>query len=637
MEQLQCALLGYFGDVIRETGVDPSTGAFSHPAEVALVDSVIPMARDYEALAAFRERATGGRIVGFYANAVGNAVEEILVAYEDDVMKVADATELLKLRTCYATVFRKLVGVTQCTDTIQQLKLVNTFVLEPRLPLHLRCVVGTQTALSVLWNVAQWVAHGHIADSRDFFVVPAPVDEGDGSLEWSVDRNRLPPTWPDQLAAIAVVAGKERRVLLSDRPEYLGGHVSEDETSRATGDSVFKTIYDTALIEHGAILLDELESRLRTARDRWSAVMWRAVKNSCQLFAQLDAVRDMFLCRRGDLWTAFVANVAPRALFVQPALGVASRSREEQRVVADGFRAALQDVRLDEHPVYKQFGVVLREDTEAPPPPEAGFSIEALGMGTLRNVRRLALKFPMPAGMSLVVSTATQRRYVQLFTLHMTLKVALFAVHEVRRFSGSLARGNHTSSLSLRLMQITHQLNFLLTNISFCVLGDVQDTQYRALSEALERTTSVESARRSHDAFVEDVVVGAFLEDGDDVARAVEASAVIACGLYVVLQRQQVQGAMQASESRRGGADDREVARVLQYAEAQIRKRVVMSLSALANDNAHRALWTRLDFNRWFSAVQSGASAAENDDPDHPRLSASAQASLRSRQAARQA
>jgi hypothetical protein len=648
MEQLQCALLGFFGEIITEDGVSTAApdSPFTSPSDVALIASAVPMARDYESLSAFRERGAGGRLRGFYTASLAVAVDDVLRLYESDVLAMDDARGILALRTRYSALLRKVVAITQTNDTQQRLRQLHALCSEPRLPLDLRCTISDRVCIALLRNLAHWVAHGEVLDPTDFFVVPSEEKADDGSArQWDADRDRVPPGWPDTLLAHAVVAGKERRLLLRESSDLLNRHeMTEQERDRERGDAaaVFARLSDPQLIDGGAIVLDELERRVRAAHQHWSSIIWRSVKQRFRLLDQLEAVRDMYLCRRGDLWHSFITAAAP-VLFAKhysegPA-AVNARLALDQRVVTMAFQNSMLATGLAEHPLYRSFAMAFREAPLPAAPTAAGqgqtstggggggepLSLDAIGAATLGNVRRLALQFRLPPGMALIVSPNAQRRYVRLFALHIALKLALYGLCEVRRFAGIVSRSYGTSRLLRKLLLLTGALHYFLTNVAFCLQVDVQDTHFKALMAALAQVTAVETARRAHEAFMDELYAGAFLQqDGVDVARSIDAAIILALGLYVVTQRDTTQAVIRASAGSNQAHGsvvhaENEVHSVLSYVSLQLRRRVtaaVVPSISLDTRPAHRALWTRLDFNRWLSeeairAAEGDAAAAE--------------------------
>jgi hypothetical protein len=135
----------------------------------------------------------------------------------------------------------------------------------------------------------------------------------------------------------------------------------------------------------------------------------------------------------------------------------------------------------------------------------------------------------------------------------------------------------------------------MLTSLSYYLQIDVIETNASALAKRLSSLKEIDSARKLHDKFVVNVMESSFMtQSGQFVLEALTQLFHISFSFYGLCSR---------NESRLG-ADA--AAAALSTLEKRLQRDVVAVLIgnlSIATAAADRALWSRLDFNRYFSTM----------------------------------
>ena len=88
MEELKCALLGYFGDRITPNGLSPEAASNCDPAQVTFINEAISaIAQHIPLIRAFCEANDLGRLDGFVARSFALACRDLLESYENAVLE----------------------------------------------------------------------------------------------------------------------------------------------------------------------------------------------------------------------------------------------------------------------------------------------------------------------------------------------------------------------------------------------------------------------------------------------------------------------------------------------------------------------------------------------------------------------
>ena len=132
------------------------------------------------------------------------------------------------------------------------------------------------------------------------------------------------------------------------------------------------------------------------------------------------------------------------------------------------------------------------------------------------------------------------------------------------------------------------------------------------LSKRLLQADSVQVAQRAHEEFIAAMLDGAFLSSKyNDVALQMDAIIALSFSLYAAVLRFE-------SSSAEVSSSYAELANAAQFIEKRLLAEVLPSLSVLLSvslKKEHRALWTRLDFNRFLSSLQSPAARPQSKAP----------------------
>jgi hypothetical protein len=451
MEEVKCCLLGFTSEVLEQALHSSSTNAAGtslsieyeasaasalrqycqslpfHPTEQLLLQRVLPLGRGYRVLQRAAQDVAVGRAEGLYPAAIGNGIKKVLDHYTEAVKTVSTPSSLAALPATYAAAFRLLEEIVEAQQRTELcLPLLDRFLHHQEVPAIFRRFVGESVWLAVLYTTAHYVAHGVVLHARpDYFISLQTRQQqqqqqqpgvGSSSLqtrppgeEHTLYVDRLPRGVPADLGLLILTAGKERRVLLRDADVQGGSDYleqlalgSQDEAANA----VFHSIFNVQLCQGGVLAVEELTARVEAAKTLWSKALWMKVGDLPALREHLAALRNIFLCHRGDIWYAFVERMLPvlataipqqqrrrghgdearlpatlspeneeeedgdisadeeeaevgedeeAAVRTRAALAAATRCAFLQRAAADGFLAALSISNLRDVPSYETF------------------------------------------------------------------------------------------------------------------------------------------------------------------------------------------------------------------------------------------------------------------------------------------
>ncbi|KAG5472318.1 hypothetical protein LSCM1_03717 [Leishmania martiniquensis] len=721
MEELKCSLLGFNSGVLRqpldtpspvaevgpskESGDDSIAGASSsaalhrycdglpfHPAERVLLQSALALGHRYRTLLHTTREAAIGRAEGLYPAAIASGVRKILLNYAEAVKAAETPSALAALPGTYALTFNLLETIVrQQQRTEVCLPLLGDFLHHQEVPVAFRRFLGESVWLALLYTTAHYIAHGVVLHARpDYFIsvrtkqsetAAAAAAKGSASAGFSgggeehvLYTDRLPPGVSPELGLLILAAGKERRVLLRDT-EVQGGSDyleqlalgSQDEAANA----VFHSIFNAQLCHGGVLATEELAARVEAAKTLWSKALWMKVGDLHALKLNLAALRNMFLCHRGDVWYAFVERVLPALAAMQPlrhsthggaatlpvpvsqlpsqppaaplkgvegaceeeerrknaahalareSRAAASRSARLQRTAADAFLFALSVSNLRDTAAYGTFTMrvasssVLQADLAfaAADPTQAGWrtsggvasaSTEDMARYLLLVAQSLYLEYIPPQGLALIVSHKSLQYYQRLFSFHIALRFSMEALAVTRSlFSEALVTTNPSEDLR-RAFALFQLLHFMESTLGYYMQVDVISVYTAKLEDQLASAacTSVDQAKRFHDQFIWHVSEATFLTEGSEpLLRACQSLNTCATTLYTLCVRYSmpywaVDGV---------NTTPVEVRATLSALEARVQQDVVAVFTGylgLGRRTWERALWSRLDFNGFFS------------------------------------
>ncbi|ESL09807.1 hypothetical protein TRSC58_02468 [Trypanosoma rangeli SC58] len=638
MEELQCSLLGFSSTAFplavfaaQRTGGDNggkekyAVLSQLHPSERALIEDALPLGAMCHALRSVVTDIAVGRSEGLYISAIGAAIRRILENYEDAVQNATTAAAVAALRPVYFPAFTLLTEmIDQQKNTDVVLSTIRAFVLNREIPQEFRVCLGESVWMGLLYTIAHYIAHGVVLHGRkDFFI---SVRSKGGKEDHTLHSDLLPHGVSMELGMLILSVGKERRVVLGEAEshgkEYLEQLAlgTQDETANA----VFKAIYNPSLCTGGFLVVDELETRIEAARDLWSKTLWLKVGEQAALHEHLVALRAMFLCHRGDLWHAFVEAAFPslvdsavhKTILKEAAIG---------RVVADAFMHALSVTGLAEAPIYERFSMFIVL------PLEIGESklrsIEETARTILGYMRGLGLHYVMPRGLHLVLSAKALEYYQRIFSFHIARRFSLHALHGVRYVFSEASMTNKQPSAELRrTFAVMQMLLFLHTTLGYHLQVDVIVLQTTELEKSLEKCKSVQEAKKCLDRYVWHVAEGSFITEGSgSLLLACESLFQCSIALYVLCTRYRL-----TSWAVDGAQVSLQVSAALAALETRVQQDVVAAftghLSGSAARATERALWARLDFNRFLSAGVRLKSTTEFAQPTTAKARAAATA-----------
>ncbi|KAH9579961.1 Gamma tubulin complex component [Trypanosoma melophagium] len=629
MEELQCSLLGFSSTSLPLTTSDnggiqhggiagkQSSSFFSqlHPSERALIEDVLPLGAMCHTLRKVSTDIAVGRTEGLYPSAIGAAVTLILQHYEEAVKNAKTPSAVAELRPTYFLAFTLLLDmVKQQNDTDILLSTIRTFVSNREIPREFRVILGEAVWMGLLYTIGHYVAHGVVLHGRkDFFIT---MKSKSGKEEHTLHSDLLPHGLSLDLGLLILSVGKERRVLLSDVENHGNDYLeqlamgTQDEAANA----VFKAIYNPSLCNDGMLSVDELETRVEAARALWSKSLWLKVGEHAALHEHLAAMRAMFLCHRGDLWHTFVEAAFPglvdNAVVSRPMLTEAVITR----IVADAFVHALGVSGLADSPIYEHFATFVVLPLDMSSSSSGSSSAIVAGSGNMRSIEEIArtilgcmrgmgLHYVLPRGLHLVVSEKALEYYQRIFSFHIARRFSLHALHVFRQvFSGAFVTNTQPSPELRRAFALMHLLLFLHTTLGYHLQVDVIVLQTAEVEKALEKCKSVQDAKRCLDRYVWHVAEGSFITEGSGpLLSACESLFQCSLALYVLCTRYRL-----TSWAVNGAQIPAEVSAALTALETRVHQDVVAvftgHLSGSATRATERALWARLDFNRFLSA-----------------------------------
>ena len=426
MEELQCALLGKCGYVLKSTPspIPDSVRERLHPTEAAIATSAAAVGTLFSSLDSFSRDVFTGRTSGAYKCAFAVALRSILRDYEDAACKVEKPLDLLQLQNKYRSVFEALSALCKEDSVDKMHRKAWEFVSSCDYALPYRTLLGREYVMTALFLMAHWVAHGALLSAGgndDFFVTlrasPSPPT-------YVVDARKIACRISPELAATILVAGRERATLKEETelesshltplafapsggasPSVEAAGVSPERTKmrvaaendrrahEALALTIFRSIYDDALCDEGQLRTDELEARIEAARLQWSRALWTIVNRTSALSQHLAAIRDVYLCRRGDMWHSFIEHSFSTVCTPSSTTSLLDR-RDPARIVADAFRTAMSSVGLIDNVCFDN---IFRISMDSGVDVVATRDAEEMGRVLLHRTKRIRLQYSMPA------------------------------------------------------------------------------------------------------------------------------------------------------------------------------------------------------------------------------------------------
>lgn len=627
--------------------------SFFHPSECQLLEQLLPLGRSYRALSTAARDAAIGRVEGLYPSAISTGLKKILSVYAEAVAVANTPAALTFLPTLYAHPFSMLERIVLVQRQVERcLPLLQTFLQHQEVAPLFRCYLGESMWLAVLYATAHYVAHGVVLHGRDDYFIslrvkpstsPRKLGSSANGEEHTLYTDRLPPGISADLGLLILTAGRERRILLRDTDVQGGGDYleqlalgSQDEAANA----VFHSIFSLQLCQGGVLAVEELTARVEAAKALWSRALWMKVGDIATLRLNLQALRDMFLCHRGDVWYTVVERLLP-ALVVRSskihatasegrggqsnyssAATLSSRDSHGaavalQRAASESLSFALSVCSVAEKIAYQSFGMRMstdffhssvgsaRDDGTDRKDAQSGDSVEDQARRVVEAVRGLCLQYTPPSGLSLIVSSKAQQYYQQLFSFHLCLRFSLEALAVSRGLFTEAMMTNASPSQDLRRAFALFQLlNFMETTLGYYLQVDVIAVYSTRLEEQLASCTSVEDAKRLHDQFMWSTAEATFLTEGSEaLLHACHCLFASSMTLYTMCMRYRlpywaVSGVNETPV---------EVRATLSALELRVQQEVVAVFTGylgLGRRLNERALWSRLDFNKYFSVQQ---------------------------------
>ncbi|EPY43679.1 tubulin, gamma complex associated protein 4 [Angomonas deanei] len=643
-----------------------------HPAEQNLLAEVLPLGEQYDLLQEQVRRTLvgeGGGKGGLYRSAVSMGVQQILGHYRESVELCTSPSALRVLKDTYGLSFQlltRLYRVAATEVTVQQvvgpsssttgqllhadipLHPIEDFLAHQEVPRLFRQWVGQSVWLSLLHTIAHYVSHGVVLYGRDSFFVHVRQNPDTGEEEHTLHTDKLPRCISVDLGTLIVRTGKERRAVLnasmvSDQ-DYLERLAlgAQDEAA----ETVFQAVFHPSLCVGGLLAADDLAARVTAARTLWSKALWQSLGSTASLHRQLHALRDLFLCQRGDLWSTFSTRLFDLYFSQFHSDVPPSRPVTLSRAAAEAYLFAFSSAGLVDKEDYSAYRLVVSADGESQ---EGSQSVEGVAQRMLERAADIGLQYAVPKGLQLVVSSKALTYYQRLFSLYLTLRLATEAVQACRPAVKEATLLNRDPSGDLRyFISLYQQLQFLCHHIQEYLQVDVLLASASALTAGLTRCSAVEEARRLHDRFLWETSEGSFLTEGaEPLLNAIRAVCLYSFAVYTLCGRYRLVywAVKDVNET------PPEVRAALGALQTRLQQEVTVPLVShlsMSRQAKGSSLWTRLDFSRYYSqhhsslltTLQSSAGGSLYRNPYHTKgneketLSALARPSIHSQRSA---
>jgi hypothetical protein len=618
MDETKCILLGF-----GSSALDPSTLSISqeltstlHPSEVQLLRSLLPLGAHYWRIRQFCTAVTVGRIDGLYAASLSAGSKEVLATYEAAVQGAASIAGLNDIRKNFGPSLEALAAMsTGDNKTTVLIDQIQQFVTNQELPHRFRAFVGTSAIMGLLFVIAHYVAHGVILHNcPDFFIKQEAVGDRE---ELVVNAPLLCFGISEELAVSILISGRERHTLLRESKLTGGSWASKGVDPAAS--AIFNSIHNPSLCSGGVLAVDELETRIEAAKGLWSRALWSAVGLSSSVHVHLASIRDMFLCHRGDLWQTFVERCFP-GLVSSASTGHVPHPRP----IAECFRTAVAMTTRDVDGVVSAFAVGVDGAAAAGSvvtfqQPQSRNPVARFGdvaQRILAQIAALRLLYNSPTGIHLVVSRSALGIYQSVFSFNMRMRFSFFALLQTRLLLRDAVKRialdrqssatSATAALVHRTLALLQTLMFVQSNLGYYLQVDVIEKHYAQLQQGFESVSNVERAKQLHDRFVLAVAEGSFYpnevsaQHSNTILESVEMLFVSSLTLYVLCANKP------SPTEREAGTHTHALMMLESKVNKELMPVLVGSLS-ISTKTSERALWSRIDFNRYFSRGGGGS------------------------------
>ena len=612
MDETKCILLGFGSSALDPTtlSISPELQTMLHPAEVHLLRTLLPLGAAYQKVRQFCTAVAIGRVDGLYSAAFASGARQVVELYEKTVKNASSVANLNEIRKNFGPAMDALLEiVTVHQKTAVVIELLQQFVTNQEFLPSFRSCIGESAIMGLLFVIAHYVAHGVILHNcPDFFIKLDATTDNDVLV---VNTSLLSFGISEELAISILVAGRERHTLIRES-KSVSSWAKKGIDPAAT--AIFNSLHNASLCAGGVLALDELETRVEAAKGLWSRTLWQSVGLANNIHTHLMHIRDMFLCHRGDLWQTFVERYFP--VLVSGASGSAGHAAQP-RIVAECFRTACTMTMRDCEEMIGSFSVGL-ESVLAPsnfPQPQLRTAVarfDDVAQKMVTQLKALRVQFKLPPGVHLLVSRSALSIYQSVFSFNMRMRFSFYALLQTRlllrdvvkrmsfeRQSSSSSSSNATSALVQRTLALLQILTFVQSNLGYYIQVDVIETHYATLIQGLENIANVERAKQIHDRFVLAVAEGCFHPNEttriNPILEVTELLFTCSLTLYVICANKPTTAEREAATH----------SHALVMLESKVTKELIPVLVgslSISTKSSERALWSRIDFNRFFSS-----------------------------------
>jgi hypothetical protein len=243
----------------------------------------------------------------------------------------------------------------------------------------------------------------------------------------------------------------------------------------------------------------------------------------------------------------------------------------------------------------------------------------------LGYIGALRLLYNMPDGLHLLVSRSALAIYQSVFSFNMRMRFSFVSLLQTRHLlrdaikrismdRQSPSAASPTAVLLHRTLALLQTLTFVQSNLGYYLQVDVIEKHFSQLQQVFESGVSnVDRAKQLHDRFVLAVAEGSFNPNestlaaqqhgGNTILEAVEMVFRSSLTLYVICANKPT------SSEREAGTHSHALAVLEAKVHKELLPLLVGSLS-ISTKTSERALWSRIDFNRYFSRGSDGGSSA---------------------------
>lgn len=657
LHEVLLTLAGYSDNFLNQLMENDS---FLDPSESMLIKRILNVASGYAALKTFidnniyiigADRALSdtcsgkeeAQRPGVYLQAFCNGLNEVLVPYHNDIVKLEEKAledPYLSLLTVVSKVeeYTKLFEV--LNSMIKQISGQHIHGCQILDFLHREVICSVNDVKEPLTCIIQcchvvffkqlssWLLYGQLTDQyAEFFIHHASDTQGtststtldsfssqdinemlsmesrkssrDDSLHrYAIQYTMLPSYIIPSLAQKILFTGdtilmfgcepRERSETVSFTSKYftsIWGEREQEFSKKLQSLQAMKTFNHM-----------EFEKTIDEFRSFVTEHLWKLAVEEAELFLQLKLMKDFFLLGRGELFLEFIRQAA--GILQNPPISTSTRD------VNQAFHIAARKILINDDTIDKfKFMLLGKGNTEVDD-----------SKGSCWHLLTLTYKVSWP--LHLLFDSVTLDNYSKLFCFLLFVKKTQLDLHNVwMNHMECKTRCVYESEPAV--WHLRNRLMFLVDNLQYYLQVDVLESQYTLLQSAVQATKDFEQIQKAHTLFQANILSQTFLladkisngsETKPNPVQLTLAKVLDLCDKF-------------CTNLCMWGNDIKEPQLLQLHNMVQEYENLVMYLLQLLSDlslhpcGSHLSqLLLRLDFNRWFSKERNATSSSVIDN-----------------------